>query len=157
VAVEQDDPAEAVDDQVVDQVAEQVEIRPRRGRERPGEIHVVVRIAQPEQGGPDRALAHRLGGAADDLAQQHAVGEDGQMPPVLLDGRDRHHDRDVLRGPGHRRPAHLLELQDASPPRLNGVRLMTDRVATRQPGPNTSLVEPPRFTTLLPRTVVSSQ
>ena len=95
-------------DQVVDQVAEKVEIRARRGRERAGEVDVMVRVAQPQERRPDHAVAQRLGRAADDFAQQHAVGKDGQVPPVLLDGRDRHDDRQVVRDRGHRRPAHLL-------------------------------------------------
>ena len=99
VAVQEHDPAEAVTDQVVDQVAQQVEISPRRGRERAGEIEVMVRVAQPQERRPDHAVAERLGRAADDFAQQHAVGEDRQMPAMLLDGRDRHDDRQVASRP----------------------------------------------------------
>ena len=68
-------------DKVIDQVAEKVEICPRRGRERAGEIHVVVRVAQPEQRASrprDRRASSRQ---ANDFAQQHAVGENGQWRP----------------------------------------------------------------------------
>ncbi len=130
VTVEQHDPAEAVDDEVVDQVSQQVEIRPRRGRKSAGEIDMVVRIAQPQQRRPDRSVTECLGCAADDLAEQHAVGEHGQMMPMLLDGRDRHHDRHVLRGPRHRGPAHLLKLQEDFL-LVSSVLAMSDRFSTR--------------------------
>ena len=47
VAVQEHDAAETVRDQVVDQVSEHVEISARRRRERPGEIEMMVRVAQP--------------------------------------------------------------------------------------------------------------
>ena len=95
VAVQEHDAAETVRDEVVDQVAEKVEVGSRRRRERAGEIEMMVRVAQPQERRPDHAVAQRLGRPADDFAQQHAVGEDGQVPPVLLDGRDRHDDGQV--------------------------------------------------------------
>ena len=44
------------------------------------------------RGAEQDAVAEPLGGAADDLAQQQAVGEDGHVPAVLLQGRDREDD-----------------------------------------------------------------
>ena len=86
---------EAVGNEVVDQIAEQIEVSARCGRERAGEIHVMVRVAQPEERRPDHAIAERAASQANDFPQQHAVGENGHMPPVLLEGRDRNDDRQV--------------------------------------------------------------
>ena len=104
----QHDAAETVGDEVVDQVSQNVEIRPRRRREGPGEVDMMVRVSQPQERRPDHAVPQRLGGAADDFAQQHAVGEHGQMPAVLLDGRDRHDHGQVWRDRGHLRPFQFL-------------------------------------------------
>ena len=108
VAVEQDEAAEAVHEEALEQVAEQVEIEPRRRRERAGQVEVMVRVAQPLQRrreDPSPAIGASL--RAQDLAQQEAVGEDRQVPAVLLQRRDRQHHRDVASKGGHRRPAHV--------------------------------------------------
>ena len=90
VTVQEHDAAKSMRDQVVDQVSQKVEICSRRRRQGSGEIEVMVRVAQPQEGRPDDAIAQRLGRAADDFAEQHAVGEDRQMPAMLLHGRDGH-------------------------------------------------------------------
>ena len=67
VAVQEHDPTETVGDEVVDQIAEKIEVSPRRGRERAGEVHVMVRVAQPEERRPDHAIAKCAGGQANDF------------------------------------------------------------------------------------------
>ena len=63
MAVQQHDPAKPVRDEVVDQVAQQVEISPGRGRKRAGKVEMVMRVSQPEQGRPDDPVAQPLGDA----------------------------------------------------------------------------------------------
>jgi hypothetical protein len=47
VAVEEHDPAEVVHEEALRQVAEEVEIEPRRRRDRAGHVEVMVRVTQP--------------------------------------------------------------------------------------------------------------
>ena len=103
-------------DQVVDQVAQQVEIGPWRGRQRAREIEMVMRVSQPQERGPDDPVTKLSGGSRHDLAEQHTVGEDWQMLAVLLHGRDRHDDWNVLRDCPHLGPAQVLKSQRDAPP-----------------------------------------
>ena len=109
VAVDEHDPAEAVREQALGQVVEQVEIDARAGGERPREVHVMVRVPQPHEGRDQHALRHRHADAAHDLAEQQAVGEDGHVVPVLLERRHRHQHRDVSRQVADLRPRHLVQ------------------------------------------------
>ena len=97
-------------DKVVEQVAEHVEIgrgaRPRACRRSRGDgASCPARTA----GVQTTRSPSRFDAALDDLAQQHAVGEDGHVPAVLLERGDRHDDRSVLRERGHRGPVHVLK------------------------------------------------
>ncbi len=108
VAIQEHDAAKTVGDKVVDQVAENVEISSRRRRQGSGEVEMMVRVSQPQERRPDHAVAQRPGRAANDFAQQHAVGKDGQMPAMLLDGRDGHDHGQVGRDRGDLRPSQFL-------------------------------------------------
>jgi hypothetical protein len=109
VAVDEHDPTEAVREQVLPQIVEQVEIDARAGGERPREVHVVVRVPEPHERGDQHAVRHRHADAPHDLADQQAVGEDRHVVPVLLERRHRHQHRDVSRQVADLGPGHLLQ------------------------------------------------
>ena len=96
MAVQEHDPAKPVGDEIVDQIAQQVEVGPGRGRERAGKVEMMVRVSQLGQGGPDDPVPRPLGNGPHDFFQQHTVGEDWQMPALLLNGGDGHHHRNIL-------------------------------------------------------------
>ena len=63
----------------------------RGGRERTRKVEVVVRVSQPLERQQDPILVAD-GRPSDDLAQQHAIGEQRHVTAVLLERGDRKHD-----------------------------------------------------------------
>ena len=58
---------------------------------------MMVRVSQLRAGGfPDDPVPQPLGNGPHDFLQQHTVGEDWQMPALLLNGGDGHHHRNIL-------------------------------------------------------------
>lgn len=96
MAIEKDNAAETVVEEILREIGEEVEVGARRGRERAGKIEVVMGIAQPEQGGKESAFFEGFPGPADNFTQQHAISEEGQMAAMLLEGRDGYHHGDIL-------------------------------------------------------------
>jgi hypothetical protein len=90
-----DEALEAVGDEVLQQTVQQIEIHAWLCAERAGEIHVMMRIAQPRQRrDQEHAITHRRLGAADELVREHAVGENRHVAAVLLQrGHGEHHRR----------------------------------------------------------------
>jgi len=117
MAVDEHDPAKAVADPVLGQVVEQIEVDARAGGERPLEVHVVMRVAEPHERRDQHPVRHRRADAPHDLADQQAVGEDRHVLTVLLERRHRHHYRNVARQVTDLRPGHLLKQHRGPPPR----------------------------------------
>lgn len=116
--VQKHDAAEAVRYEVLGEIDQHVKVDARGGGHRAGEVEMVVRIAQPHQRGEQHALMERLSDAAHDLAEQQAVGEQRHVPAVLLQGRDRHNDRRVMRQCRHLRPGHFQQFHGNPPQRV---------------------------------------
>ena len=114
--VDEHQPLEAVLNEVFQQAAQQIEIHAGRSRKRAGEIEVMVRVAQPQERREHDAVGQGLGRAADDLAQQHAVGEQRHVAAVLFQGRHRKDDGRVFGKRCHGRPRHLLQLHGRETP-----------------------------------------
>lgn len=112
VAVDEDDPPEAVDEETLDEVIEKIEVDPWRGRHGAGEVEVVVRVAEPLERGEEDALGHPRRHAGDDLPKKEAVGDHREMVPMLLDRRHRDHDGSVFGEGRYLGPGHLDEIHD---------------------------------------------
>ena len=104
VAVDQHNPPEAMKQKVFDHVAEHVEIDARRGGHRASEIEVVLRVAQPHQWREQDSIRECFPDPADDLTEQQAVREDGQVMSMLLEGGNGNDHGSVLRKRPNRRP-----------------------------------------------------
>ena len=115
VAVDERDPREAVSDEVVRQVLDEVEIDARRSRERAGEVAVVMRVAEPLQR-REQALRGgcRLLHPADHLAEQERIGEHRHVPAVLLKCGDREDDGRGSRQGGDGRPRQVGKVHAAA-------------------------------------------
>jgi len=88
VPVEQPQASKPVGDEVLAEPCEQAEVDPRWGGEGAREVEVVVDVPQPSQGREQDAVFESLCDAADDFAQELAVGEERHVVPALLQGRD---------------------------------------------------------------------
>lgn len=110
VAVQEDDPLEAVVDEVPGEAGEEVEVGPRRRRQRSLEVEVMVRVAKPGERGEQDLVGEGFADPSDDLAEQEAVGEEGQVVAVLFEGGDGDHDRRVSWERGNRRPREVREV-----------------------------------------------
>src|SRR4051812_14877779 len=73
VAVDNHNPAKALVNEILQQVPENIEISPRRGRQGSGKIQVMIRISQPENRSKQSAIFDKFRRSLHDLAQQHAV------------------------------------------------------------------------------------
>ncbi len=91
------------------QSPEQAEVDPRWGGEGAREVEVVVGVPQPLQGREQDAVFESLCDAADDFAQELAVGEERHVVPALLQGRDREDDGRFRGQAPHLGPGHLLQ------------------------------------------------
>ena len=112
VAIDEDDPSESVNEETLDEVVEKIEVDPWRGRDGAGEVEVMVRIAEPLERREEDAIGHPRRHAGDDLPEEKAVGDHGEMMPVLLDRRHRDHHRGVFGEGRHLGPGHLDEVHD---------------------------------------------
>ena len=66
---------------------------------------MVVRVAQPHQRCDENFVLQRVANSPDDFPQQHAIGENGKMLPMLFESGDRDDDWKIARqlvdlGPG---------------------------------------------------------
>jgi hypothetical protein len=75
VPIDQHDPPEAVEHEVLDHVAQEVEIDAGRGGHRAGKIEMMLRVAQPHERREEHAVLELLRNAADHFAQKQAVGK----------------------------------------------------------------------------------
>jgi hypothetical protein len=119
----------AVRDQVLRQIIEQVEVDARAGRERSLKVHVVVRVAQPQERRDQRPVRHRFTDAPDDFADQQAVGENRHVPPVLLERGHRHDHGNISRQVADLRPGHLVQQHRAPPTAICMALYQTPRAA----------------------------
>ena len=110
VAVEEDDPVETVGDEVLGEAGKQVEVGPRRCGQGSLEVEVMVRVAEPGQGGEQDLVGEGFADPSDDLAEQQAVREERQVVAVLFEGGDGDHDRRVAWERGNRRPGKIREV-----------------------------------------------
>jgi hypothetical protein len=88
VTVEKDDSLESMLDGVVDKSFEHVDIGARIGGEGASEVQVVIGVAEPLKGGEKDSIFGMELGAFDHFGEQHAVGGNGEVVPVLLDCSD---------------------------------------------------------------------
>lgn len=88
MAIEEDDAPEAVLEEVLGEAVEEVEVGAGLGGKGAGEVEVMMGIAEPRERGEEHAVAELEPGAADDLAEEEAVGEERKMMTVLFQGGD---------------------------------------------------------------------
>ena len=112
VAVDQHQAAKSVSDEVAQKIAEQIEIGPRRSRERAGEVEMMLRVSQPHQRGEQRPIAEGRRRPPHDFSQEEAIGEERHVMAVLFEGRDGKNDRHVLGKRGHVGPMQIGKLHE---------------------------------------------
>src|ERR1043166_8620077 len=92
VAVDKDEPAKTVHDEVIEQASQHIQISARRSRKSSWEIEMVIGISEPHQRRPDHFIAQAFLRATNDFAKKHAVRKERQMVAMLLEGRDGEND-----------------------------------------------------------------
>lgn len=99
VPVEQQQPTEAVTDEILQQPRQQINVKPRFRRERPRKIEMMMRVAEPLQRREQGGRAQSLLGPARDLPHEQGIGEEWGVRPVLLERSHRkHHGRIPVKG-----------------------------------------------------------
>ena len=132
VAIDEDDPSESVNEETLDEVVEKIEVDPWRGRDGAGKVEVMVRITEPLERREEDAIGHPRRHAGDDLPEEEAVGDHGEMMPVLLDRRHRDHDGRILGKGRHLRPCHLDEVHDRARVRGDDSRVVSGFISPRR-------------------------
>ena len=97
VAVQEHNPMESVGEEVPGESGEEVEVGAWWRGKGALEVEMVIGVSEPGQRREQDLVPHLFLYAADDFTEEHAVGEEGKVVAVLLEGGDRNHHR---RGPG---------------------------------------------------------
>ena len=92
VAVDEDQSAKTMLNEVIGQSDQQVEIHPWSCGKRAGKIEVMIGISEPRQRSKQYAVGEWFTGTTNDLSEQKAVREKRKVMSMLLERRDgKHH------------------------------------------------------------------
>ena len=113
VSINEDQAFESVLDEVLQQPSQQIQINSWWGGKGPGEIEMMMGIAQPLQRRADNSVAESFGNPAHNFAQQHTVSEQGQVMAMLFESGDREDNGSILAQRLQRGPSQVSELHGA--------------------------------------------
>jgi len=88
VPIDEDEPFESVQNEVLRETTKQIDVRAGRAGERSWKIKMMVRVSQPHQWGIEHAVREPMRRALHDFSEQNAIREERQVMPMLLERGD---------------------------------------------------------------------
>ena len=102
-------------DRVIDHPVEQIDVPAWIGGKCSSEMQVMIGISKPLKRGEQHAFnRQKTACAPDNLGEEHAVGCDWQMKSMLLDRRDRKHNRGMRRECSNLLPGEVGEIHGSN-------------------------------------------